>query len=247
MISRSILEWRSSKSLAYDHEMCNRYFQPPCERINFFRILSVPDPYQGGDVFPRGTGSFLRTSENGDDLELVSGQWGLVPHFAKSKALPYSTNNARIESVATAASFKLPWARGQRCIIPADVFWEPCWESGKNEWWSFRRADETPWGLAGLWNRWVDKASGEIVESYTMLTQNADAHPIMRRMHKPDRKLGPDQQDKRSVVSLEPSEFEQWLLGTVADAKALIKLAPTEVFDAQPEITPATPESGSLF
>ena len=133
--------------------MCNRYFQPPRERINFFRILSVPDTYKGGDVFPRSTGSFLRTSENGDDLELVLGQWGLVPNFAKSKTLTYSTNNARMESVATAASFKHAWAHGQRCIIPADVFWEPCWESGKNEWWSFRRADGAPWGLAGLWNR----------------------------------------------------------------------------------------------
>lgn len=216
--------------------MCNRYFQPPRERINFFRILSVPDTYKGGDVFPRGQGSFLRTSENGGDLELIIGQWGLVPHFAKSKALPYSTNNARIEGVSTAASFRQPWSHGQRCIIPADIFWEPCWESGKNEWWSFRRADGTPWGLAGLWNRWVDKESGEIVESYTMLTQNADAHPIMRRMHKPDPKLGPDQQDKRSVVALEPSEFERWLQGTVEDATSLVRQTPVEVFDAGPEL-----------
>jgi hypothetical protein len=27
-----------------------------------------------------------------------------------------------------------------------------------------------------------------------MLTLNADAHPLMRGMHKPDPKLGPDQQ-----------------------------------------------------
>ena len=77
-------------------------------------------------------------------------------------------------------------------------FDEPNWETGKNVWWRFRRADGAPWGLAGLWNTWTDKATGEIVESYTMLTLNADAHPLMSRMHKPDPKLGPDQQDKRS-------------------------------------------------
>ncbi len=54
-------------------------------------------------------------------------------------------------------------------------------------WWPFRRADGDPWGLACLWNTWTDKASGEIVESYAMLTLNADAHPIMRRMHKPEK------------------------------------------------------------
>lgn len=36
-----------------------------------------------------------------------------------------------------------------------------------------------------------------------MLTVNADDHPIMSRMHKPDPKLPPDQQDKRSVVAIE--------------------------------------------
>ena len=163
------------------------------------------------------------------------GQWGLVPFFAKSKTLTYSTNNARIEGVATAASYKQPWVRGQRCIIPADVFWEPCWESGKNEWWRFQRADGDPWGLAGVWNRWIDRSSGEVVEGYTMLTQNADSHPIMRGMHKPDPKLGPDQQDKRSVVALEPENFELWLRGSVEDAKSLITLSPVELIDAKAE------------
>lgn len=33
-----------------------------------------------------------------------------------------------------------------------------------------------------------------------MLTVNADAHPPMHRMHKPDPAFGPDEQDKCSVV-----------------------------------------------
>jgi hypothetical protein len=53
-----------------------------------------------------------------------------------------------------------------------------------------------------------------------MLTLNADAHPLMCRMHKPDPKLGADQQDKRSLVLLEPSAFDQWLAGTVEEARA---------------------------
>ena len=38
-------------------------------------------------------------------------------------------------------------------------------------------------GWAGLWNTWIDKVTGEVHESYTMLTINADAHPSMSRMH----------------------------------------------------------------
>lgn len=26
-------------------------------------------------------------------------------------------------------------------------------------------ADGNPWGLAGLWNTWIDKATGELIES----------------------------------------------------------------------------------
>ncbi|RYH64497.1 MAG: DUF159 family protein [Alcaligenaceae bacterium] len=166
---------------------------------------------------------------------MVVGQWALVPWFAKTAKLPYATVNARSEELAEKASYKHPWARGQRCIIPAESFDEPNWETGKNVWWRFARADGLPWGVAGLWNTWTDKTTGEFVESYTMLTLNADEHPLMKRMHKPDPKHGPDQQDKRSLVLLEPQDFDKWLAGSVQEANALLKLTPVELFDARPE------------
>lgn len=165
---------------------------------------------------------------------MVIGRWGLIPWFAKSAELTYSTCNARSEEVRHKASFKQPWAKGQRCIIPAASFDEPNWESGRNVWWRFRRADGQPWGLAGLWNTWVDPETGELLDSYTMLTLNADAHPLMRRMHKPDPKLGPDQQDKRSVIPIESTDVEQWLLGSTEEAQQLLRLAPAALFEDEP-------------
>ena len=187
-------------------------------------------------VYPRAPGPFIRRAldEAGYAREAVAGQWGLIPWFAKTRTLKYSTNNARAEELSAKASYKEPWKRGQRYIIPALTFDEPNWEAGKNVWWRFKRADGDPWGLAGLWNRWTDPASGEVVESYTMLTLNADEHPLMRRMHKPDPKLAADQQDKRSVVPIELADVDQWLSGTMEEAQALIKLAPVEVFEAGP-------------
>mgnify|MGYP006139751979 FL=1 len=170
----------------------------------------------------------------GYSRELVAGQWGLIPWFAKEPKLKYPTNNARSEELSQKASYKHPWARGQRCIIPAATFDEPNWETGKNVWWRFARADGDPWGLAGLWNVWTDRASGQVYESYTMLTINADAHPLMSRMHKPDPKLPADLQDKRSVIPIELADVDQWLAGTVAEATQLLRVAPVEVFNAGP-------------
>lgn len=193
-------------------------------------------PWDGGIVAPKKPGPFIRRARNdaGYARELVVGRWGLIPWFSKTADIKYATNNARSEELTEKASYKHPWARGQRCIIPADWFDEPNWESGKNVWWRFRRADGEPWGLAGLWNVWKDPANGQEVESYTMLTLNADHHPLMRRMHKPDPKLGPDQQDKRSVIAIEQADVDQWLAGTVQEAQELLRLSPVEVFDAGP-------------
>lgn len=218
--------------------MCNRYTPPHELEIEREWHIGNRNPMRWWDevLYPRGKGAFIRRARDdaGYSRELVAGQWGLIPWFAKAAKLPYATNNARSEELEAKASYKQPWARGQRCIIPAQDFDEPCWETGKNVWWRFRRADGRPWGLAGLWNVWTDPASGDQIESYTMLTINADSHPLMSRMHKPDPKLPADRKDKRSVIPIEAGDVDQWLAGTVQEALQLLKPAPVEVFDARP-------------
>lgn len=83
---------------------------------------------------------------------------------------------------------------------------------------------------------WVDPASGEVHESYAMLTQNADAHPLMRRMHRPVPALAPDRQDKRSVVPLAADDITAWLHGTPDEARALIRLPALETIAAGPAV-----------
>lgn len=242
--------------------MCNRYHSPSAADIR--AQFATPDggaEWSGGGVFPRAPGPFVRQRrpapgravqadpglglDPSQGRELVLGQWALIPSFAKSPRLPYSTNNARSEELATKPSYKLPWARGQRCIVPAWSFDEPCWESGRNVWWRFHRADGRAWGLAGLWHTWVDPLSGALCESYTLLTTNADAHPLMGRMHKPDPQLPPDQQDKRSVVAIADQDAERWLSGSQAQAQALL-LAPPVAGVAPEVLASAGGETGWL-
>ncbi len=218
--------------------MCTRYISPEAGDIErHWQVGAGNPPLQWAhDMFPNYAGAFIRARRETSEpaRELVVGQWALIPWFAKARKLKYPTCNARAEALADKASYKHPWARGQRCIIPAWAFFEPNWESGKHVPWRFTRSDGEPWGLAGLWNTWLDKDSGELVESFTMLTLNADAHPLMRRMHRPDPKRPPELQDKRSVVPIELADVDTWLHAPQAQAAELIRLAPVDSFEAAP-------------
>lgn len=213
--------------------MCNRYRPASVVRIRdvfgFTLIESGPPLYRTDGIGPWQTGPFLRAAGAG------VGQWGLIPWFSATRrptgrgGRAISTNNCRIETAATAPTFKTSWLRGQRCIIPAEDFDEPYWGTGKNVWWRFRRADGMPWGLAGLWSEWTDRQTGQTVLSYTMLTQNCDGHPVLGLMHKPEPTLPCDQQDKRTVIPLQAADWQRWLSGSVDDALRLVRVPHPEL------------------
>ncbi len=225
--------------------MCNLYESTPRDKINMRHALTLPDvPYER-TIAPLRAAPFVMAQGTS-----AVGQWGMIPYSSKtripttSQGKRMSTNNARSETVATAWTFRQAWTRGRRCLIPADSYDEPYWGTGKNIWWRFRRADGQPWALAGIWDEWIDKATGEVVPNFTMLTMNCDAHPLLRLMHKPDPKLAPDAQDKRSVVPIEVGDWDRWLHGSIDDARDLIRVPAQGLFDhgpADPQIVATLP------
>jgi putative SOS response-associated peptidase YedK len=233
------------QAAGYIGAMCTRYISPDAAAIERHWHVGRGDAWRGGELFPRSSGGFIRAARDSSEpeRELVLGQWGLIPWFAKEAKLGYSTANARFEDIATKPSYKDPWRYGKRCIIPALSFDEPNWETGRNVWWRFWRADGEPWGIAGLWNTWTDTTTGEVIPSYTMLTVNADAHPLMSRMHKPDPKLPPDRQDKRSLVAIEFEDVDRWLHAPIEEAATLMRLTPAAMMNAEP----GEPPPPSLF
>jgi len=231
--------------------MCNLYRPTPKNDVEVFvrRMvntgLRLADHEVAKPVGPFGTGPFIRAE--GTELCGHVGQWGLIRpgqreriDWVVGKAAPgrkppapkaRSTNNARIEGIEAKPTFREAWARGQRCLVPANWYAEPNWETGQCVWWHLKRADGLPWMLAGLWSEWTDPHSGEIVPNFTMITCNCDTHPLLNRLHKPDPKMPAGAQDKRSLIHLEPADWAQWLQGAEADARALIRPAAATMFD----------------
>jgi putative SOS response-associated peptidase YedK len=142
------------------------------------------------ELWPGYAGSFIRRPRPEDhggeppDREAMAGVFGLIPHWARDMTIARHTYNARSETVTAKPSYRDAWRLGRRCIIPADAFYEPDWRSGKAVPTRISRADGRPMGIAGIWTGWR-APDGRIVRSYSMLTVNADDHPLMKQFHKP--------------------------------------------------------------
>lgn len=249
--------------------MCNRYRPARGDLLDYLEELGIshlPSNAHVGhpiglwpkDIGPRQRGAFLRP--RGDGLEEVLGQWGLIGDGwpepvkklkrvvrGKERWEPQMTNNARSETIGKLQTFRGPWSRGQRCIIPAAWHVEPNWESGKNEWWRIRARRARAYVLAGVWNDWTDPATGEVIGSYTMVTVQCNDHPLLNRMHRPDTDdsgapLPMAQQDKRAVVPLlSVDAIRRWLHGSNGEALAALQLPPAEDLEAGPESATAGP------
>ena len=157
-------------------------------------------------------------------------RFGLVPHWARdvqaATQIGRKTYNARSETVADKPSYRTPWRHRQFAIALLDDFFEPNWETGRAVHWRIRRSDGQPMGVASIWDRWTDSTSGEIVTSFSMLTVNADGHPVMGRFHRPG-------DEKRSVVVLEPGQFGAWLHADVTVAKAMMQRPADDLLTAE--------------
>jgi len=169
------------------------------------------------EVWPLGLAPIIRLDEKGHRRAEIA-QFGLVPQWAKDRAYGRSTYNARTETVQEKPSFKDAWTRGQRCIIPADSIYEPCYETGKAVRWRIEQADEAPVGIAGIYvdHSKLKRDNGTPLLSFSMLTVNADGHPVFQCMHAP-------QDEKRMVVILDPNDYDDWLTLAPEEATSLFK------------------------
>jgi putative SOS response-associated peptidase YedK len=184
--------------------------------------VEMPDPDFPPEAYPGYPAPIVRYNAQGEP-ECVLARFGLIPHWAKDETFGRRTYNARSETVAEKPSYRTPWRKGQVCLALADAIFEPCYESGQAVRWRITREDQQPMAIASLWDTWTHPGTGEIVTSFTMLTVNADRHPVMQRFHKPE-------DEKRSVVIVDPAE--QWLLSS-KDTRVRLMIAPEVVLEAQ--------------
>ncbi|TWI69527.1 putative SOS response-associated peptidase YedK [Pseudoduganella lurida] len=162
--------------------------------------------------------------------------YGMVPqHRFPPGTRGFSTMNARSETAGTLASFRDAWAAFRFCLIPMERWYEPNYEgvasTGRSERWAIGRADGAPLAVAGLWRAW-QAPDGRRTGSFTQLTVNADAHPLLARFHRPG-------DEKRALVPVAPGDFDAWLgCRSHAAARQLLALPDAAVLWAAPDPMP---------
>lgn len=153
-------------------------------------------------------------------------RFGLIPSWAKDDKISRHTYNARSETAAEKPSYRAAWRHRQYGLVLVDDFYEPSYESGKAVRWRIGLASGEPFAIACLWDRWTDLASGELVVSFSMLTVNADQHPVMRQFHKTG-------DEKRTPVIIAPELHDSWLSAGSEQAAELM------TWTHMPELTAA--------
>ena len=189
------------------------------------------------EAFPGYLAPILRAAREArashGPIECVPAMFGMVPHWADTR-LARQTYNARTETVATKPSFRNAWQRKQFCIIPAQHFYEPSYETGTPVRWRIAHVSLQPLAIAGIWEKRPGGPDGLPLLSFSMLTINADAHPLMNRFHKPG-------DEKRMLVLLEPAQYRDWLEGDLGgDADAYRPFPADQLVAAADPLPPRT-------
>jgi putative SOS response-associated peptidase YedK len=195
--------------------MCGRYVSPDEASIEReFNLVHQEWQFPSSfNVAPTQPVPILREIAGERRGSLV--RWGLIPFFARGEAPKYSTINARIESVETAASYRGPWNRGQRCLQVAAGFFE--WHvdaEGRKAPYFIYLNDQAVFAFAALWDRSI-KADGAVIESCVHITM--PANDLMREIH------NGGNNPHRMPAILRREDREAWLKGSVEEARAVLR------------------------
>jgi putative SOS response-associated peptidase YedK len=156
------------------------------------------------------------TNEKPEQVELFN--WGLIPFWAKdektAKDISERTVNARSETIFEKPAFRSS-AGKRHCLVIADGFFEWRYYQGKNYPYYIKLKDREAFAIAGLWDRWNNKTTGENIYSYTIIT--TEANPLMAKIHN---------KKKRMPAILRKEDEQKWISNTIDKEESMSLLSP---------------------
>jgi putative SOS response-associated peptidase YedK len=167
------------------------------------------------EAYPGYQAPVLKARQGEIEDQISLARFGLIPSWAKDEKIARHTYNARCETVKDKPSFKAAYRERRFAVVLIDDFFEPCYASGQPVRHRIHIESGAPFGVACLWESWTPAADRSTIDSFSMLTLNADEHPVMSKMHAPG-------EEKRTPLVLGVDQFEEWLVASHLEAQALL-------------------------
>ena len=188
------------------------------------------------EAFPGYVAPVWKSNQSKLESEITLARFGLIPSWAKDSKIARHTYNARSETVKEKPSFKSAYHQRRFAVVLLDDFFEPCYEGGQIVRHRIKTQNGEPFGVACLWESWRDplaNGASQTVQTFSMLTLNADAHPVMNKMHAPG-------DEKRTPLVLSVDQFEPWLTANHDQAQALLtgRYMPELMSEPAPQVRP---------
>lgn len=139
-------------------------------------------------------------------------RWGLIPSWAEGKPMGHINASAPIDRIERSKTYRAPWQSGQRCILPVSGFyaWQLTRENYRQPYF-VRLLNRAVFGLAAVWDRSVSE-DDDVIESCAVV--RVPANDILA-----DIAIS----DARMPAILRRRDYDAWLRGTTAEAKAALR------------------------
>lgn len=133
--------------------------------------------------------------------------WGLVPQWIRDREQLEDfwnhTLNARGETLFERPSFREA-AKGHRCVLYIDGFYEHHhYKSKTYPYYIFLKSGD-PMAVGGLWSEWTDRATGEILNTFSIVTTEGNA--LLAKIHNNPKLKGP-----RMPLILSTEQEDSWI------------------------------------
>ncbi|TYZ11869.1 SOS response-associated peptidase [Hymenobacter lutimineralis] len=163
--------------------MCGRYtFTAPAPVVE--ARFEATMPADAAPTFNAAPSQRLPIITNAEPGKVQLFQWGLLPAWVKDAQKANRPINARAETLTEKPSFRQLLQR-RRCLVLADSFYE--WErpaagsKGPKIPHRILLRTEQPFALAGLWDEWVNRETGEVHPTFTIIT--TEPNELMAGIH----------------------------------------------------------------
>jgi len=191
--------------------MCGRYtLSSPGETVaEIFGLEQLPLLLPRFNIAPTQEALVVRAGALGSKPKGDLMRWGLVPSWADDPKVGGRMINARAESAASRPAYR-DSLRYQRCLVPADGFYEWQGEGAARHPHLIRRVDRLPFAFAGLWARWRQADTDTPLDTFTILT--VSPNDLLRPLH------------DRMPLILPSAAYSTWLDRRIVSPAALAPL-----------------------